>query len=107
MNYDELNPKHKLVLFNLHNVGFMIATILGFVHGFVVHEDPSYLVSGWIMGISMLLMSGLGVYLVFQSGWQPFKEEQDKKYKTLRISKWILTLIMLLSLVWHYFPELI
>ena len=105
--YESIQNNKKLIFYNIHKAGFILATILGFVHFMIVEVNPIYNLSGWILGISMLVMSGQGIYLGFQSGWQPFTEDQDKKHKYMRISKWILTPIMFLSLVWHFFPNVI
>ena len=104
--YENSSSKAKKILYNLHKVGFILATILGFIHALLVDTDSTYLISGWILGGSMIIMSILGIYLGFQSKWQPFVEEQDQQYKIIRIIKWILTPIMFLALIWHFFPTI-
>jgi uncharacterized membrane protein len=105
--YETIKRSKKQTWYNIHKAAFALATILGFVHFVAVEVDPKYLLSGWILGISMVIMFGQGIYLGFRSGWQPFTGAQDQQYKTMRIVKWILTPIMFLSMVWHFFPTAI
>ena len=96
--------KVKLILYNIHKSASALATILGFVHGFTVEAiNQTYVITGWILGFSMIVMTGQGIFLGFQNGWQPFTEEKDQKFKFTRIIKWFLTLLMIITLVGHFF----
>jgi uncharacterized membrane protein len=95
--------KAKVPLYNLHKVGSILATILAFIHGFTFTPiDPKYILSGWILGLSMVVLSILGIYLGFKSNWKPFDEVQNREFKNLRIIKWILTIIIIVFLAVHY-----
>ena len=103
---DSTNPnsKAKLILYNIHKSASALATILGFVHGFTVATiNQTYVITGWILGFSMIIMTGQGIFLGFQNGWQPFTEEKDQKFKFTRVIKWFLTLLMIVALVGHFF----
>ncbi len=98
-----LYQKVKIPLYNLHKSGTALATILGFVHGAIIEPiSRSYAITGWILGLSMILMSILGIYMGFKSDWVPYTKSENKKYKSLRIAKWILTVIMITALLSHY-----
>ncbi|WP_371802318.1 hypothetical protein [Candidatus Lokiarchaeum ossiferum] len=95
--------KSKKILYNLHMSTTALATILGFVHGFTVETiNQTYVITGWILGFSMIVMTSQGIFLGFQNRWHPFSEEEDQKYKFSRIIKWILTFIMIIALVGHF-----
>ena len=98
-----LYDKLKVPLYNFHKSGTALATILGFVHGSLVEPiSRAYVITGWTLGGSMLLMSVLGIYMGFKSDWVPYNESENKKFKTLRIVKWVLTLVMIGALPAHY-----
>ncbi len=90
-------------LYILHKAGAGIATVLGFIHGFtIVPQSQIYVTTGWFVGLSMLALLVIGVFLGFQNEWVPFDNDKDQKFKTLRIVKWILTLLVVIALGSHY-----
>ena len=95
--------KVKVVLYNLHKVGPILATILAFIHGLIIPPiNQTYVWTGWLLGITMVLLSGIGIFMGFKTKWVPYTEEENKKYLCMRIVKWILTGLMLVALALHY-----
>ncbi|TXT57837.1 MAG: membrane protein of unknown function [Candidatus Thorarchaeota archaeon] len=91
------------ILYNVHKAGPSLATILAFIHGLLITPiNPTYVWTGWLFGLNMILLMVLGIYMGFQSEWTPFDEEQNKKYKIFRIIKWILTITVIATLGMHY-----
>ncbi|NHJ85564.1 MAG: hypothetical protein FK734_08885 [Asgard group archaeon] len=96
--------KSKKIFYNLHKAGPGIALILSFVHGLTIEPiNQTYVITGWIFGGLMLLLTGSGIFLGFQSKWTPFNEDQDAHYKIIRIIKWVLTVFLIAALILHYF----
>ncbi|MBD3405344.1 MAG: hypothetical protein GF411_04295 [Candidatus Lokiarchaeota archaeon] len=91
------------LLYNVHKAGPALATILAFVHGLLIPPiNSAYVWTGWLFGLNMILLMALGIYMGFQSEWIPFDEEQNRKYRMLRIIKWILTITVIATLGIHY-----
>jgi len=90
-------------LYILHKAGPGLATILAFVHGLTyVPITQTYVWTGWLLGITLLALMAIGILLGFKSNWIPFEDEMDKKYKPLRITKWLLTVLVIILLAAHY-----
>jgi hypothetical protein len=101
-----LYDKMKIVLYNLHKAGSILGTIFAFIHGLAYESVPQgFLLTGWILGGFMIILSGMGIFMGFQNKWIPFDDEKNKKFKTLRIIKWFLTTLMLAALIFHIFPQ--
>ncbi len=103
--YSTFYQKIKLPFYQIHVNGTKIAIILAFVHGFTVKPiNQSYIITGWLLGITMLLLLVLGVLLSIKNKSKPMETEEDLEWKTIRIIKWILTACALLFLFLHYLP---
>ncbi|MFW9911774.1 MAG: hypothetical protein ACFFEU_04850 [Candidatus Thorarchaeota archaeon] len=90
-------------LYILHKAGAGLATILAFVHGFTIEpQNQAYVLTGWFLGLTLLPLFILGVFLGFQNGWVPFDEEKNRKYRNLRIVKWVLTVLVIAAFASHY-----
>ncbi len=89
--------------YNLHKAGAALATILGFVHGLTITPlSQTYVLTGWLLGFALLALFILGVVMGFKSEWIPYDDEQNQNYKGMRIVKWILTVLVVVSLGAHY-----
>lgn len=89
--------------YNLHKAGAALATILGFIHGLtIVPLNQTYVLTGWILGITLLILFLLGVVMGFKSDWIPYNDEQNQRYKVMRIAKWALTILVIAALGAHY-----
>jgi len=44
----------------------------------------------------------IGIFLGFQSEWVPFDDEMNRKYRALRLLKWLLTAVVIIALASHY-----
>ncbi len=90
-------------LYILHKAGPGLATIIAFVHGLTyVPISQTYVVTGWFLGIALLSLMFLGIFLGFKSDWVPFDDEMNKKYRAVRLLKWLLTMIVIIALASHY-----
>jgi len=80
-----------------------LAVFLAFVHGFTVTPmDGTYSVTGWLNGVTMVVLLGLGAYLSIKNDAKPMDEEGDVKWRTLRVVKWVLTVLAVFFLLLHY-----
>ncbi|NHI93215.1 MAG: hypothetical protein EAX96_11990 [Candidatus Lokiarchaeota archaeon] len=103
-NYDQISEKKKLIIYNIHKASFSLSTIFAFIHGFTfVPINRTYIITGWLFGIVMIVLFLIGIKLGFQNNWKPYNEEENSKYKKIRALKWILTLLLMIFLVMHYF----
>ncbi|MFX1538223.1 MAG: hypothetical protein ACFFDI_28845 [Promethearchaeota archaeon] len=105
--YSAFYERIKLPLYYLHKACPALATILAFIHGFVyfwllIPVNQTYIITGWLLGIAMLVLSILGVILGFKNDWKPFDEAKDSEWKIMRTVKWILTICVFLFLILHY-----
>ncbi len=90
-------------LYILHKVGPGIATILAFIHGFTyVSISQNYVWTGWLLGLTLLALMSIGIFFGFKSNWVPFGAEENKRFRTLRILKWLLTVLLIIALAAHY-----
>lgn len=90
-------------LYILHKAGPGLATILGFYHGLTIAPlSETYVLTGWILGFFLLVLMILGIKLGFSSEWIPFDEDQNKKFKRVRVLKWVLTLLVCAAMGAHY-----
>jgi hypothetical protein len=93
------------ILYKLHLHAPKLATILALLHGFTVSPVVSaYLLSGWILGISLILMLAIGAFLTIKTGSEPLDDQGDVTWKNVRIFKYLLTIVAIISLVLHYIP---
>ncbi|MFX1284783.1 MAG: hypothetical protein ACFFB5_14075 [Promethearchaeota archaeon] len=94
--------KRKVLLYQLHINGCKFAIILSFVHGFTsTPVNQSDWITGWILGIIMLTLLGLGAILSIKNKSKPMDAEKDLEWKVIRFVKWGLTGIGFLFLVVH------
>lgn len=102
--YKVYYEKVKLPFYYLHIICITLAVILAFLHGIIIKPlNNSYIVTGLLFGIILLISSGLGVILAFKGYWRPFNDEKDSELRNIRIIKWILTISAFISLLMHYF----
>lgn len=93
----------KNIMYQLHKAGPAIATILAFIHGFVIEPyNQTFMYTGLVFGLAMILLSGLGIIMGFKNKWIPYTAAEDRKYKKIRMIKWILTVVMIGTLIAHY-----
>lgn len=90
------------ILYRVHFNAPKFALLLALLHGFTVQPlEPTNYPSGWILVISLFALAVLGVYLGIKNNSKPMDEEADTRWKTLRIAKWIVTVVIVLFLVLH------
>jgi len=93
----------KRVLYQLHINGSKVAVIVGFIHGILIAPlNQTYTITGWLLGIVMVALLGTGAFLSIKTKSKPMNREDDLKWKKIRISKWILTVLVFLTLALHY-----
>ena len=93
----------KRVLYQLHVNGSKVAVIFGFIHGIIRSPiDQTYLITGWLLGIVMVILMGMGAFLSIKNHSKPMNREDDVKWRKIRIIKWILTMLVFLILALHY-----
>ena len=93
----------KRVLYQLHVNGSKVAVIFGFIHGIIRSPiDQTYLITGWLLGIVMVILMGAGAFLSIKNHSKPMNREDDVKWRKIRIIKWILTMLVFLILALHY-----
>lgn len=94
-------------LYNLHLSASAIGSILAIVHG-VTAESVNILckISGLISVITANVMVIMGIIMGLKSKMQPFSSELDAENKNVRMIKWILTGIMIISLIIHFLTHL-
>ena len=89
--------------YNLHKAGAALATIVGFIHGLTITPlSQTYILTGWLLGFALLALFILGVVMGFKSEWIPYNDEQNQHYKSMRIAKWLLTILVIVALGAHY-----
>jgi len=89
--------------YQLHKAGPALCTILAFIHGLTITAwSPTYILTGWILGIVLIALLILGVVMGFKSEWIPYNDEQNSKYKAFRVIKWLLTIAVIIALGAHY-----
>ena len=92
----------KRVLYQLHVNGSKVAVIFGFIHGIIRSPiDQTYLITGWLLGIVMVILMGVGAFLSIKNHSKPMNREDDFKWRKVRIIKWILTMLVFLILALH------
>jgi len=95
----------KRVLYQLHVNGSKVAVISAFIHGLYTYMSPIdqiYAITGWLLGIVMIILTGLGAFLSIKTNSKPMNREDDVKWRKIRIIKWILTVPVFLVLALHY-----
>lgn len=90
------------VLYRLHVNAPKVATIAAFVHAFtLVVIDPMKLGSGWMLGVSLVLVLLLGAYISISNNAEPLHDQGDSEWRTIRLTKWFLTFIIVVYLLVH------
>lgn len=103
-SYKDFYRKVRLPLYFIHVNFTKIAIILGFIHGIIITPiDQVYVITGWIFGIISIILLGIGVRMSIKNGSRPMNEEEDIEWKTGRNFKWILTPIVIVLFLLHYF----
>jgi hypothetical protein len=91
------------ILYKLHVNAPKLALILAFVHGFTRETiSPANVPTGWIIGIALILLAALGVLVSIKNKSEPLNEQGDAEWRTVRIVKWILTVVIVLVVALHY-----
>ena len=95
--------RNRMTLYQVHVNVSKLALLLAFVHGFTLTPlDWIYNVTGWLFGGELILMLGLGAYLSIKNDSKPMDDEGDRRFRTLRMVKWALTLLSVIFLLLHY-----
>ena len=106
-SYNAFYTKIQRPLYHIHVNATKFAIILGFVHGFtVIPLDVSYIITGWALGIVMILLLGFGVWMSIKTKSQPLSVDKDLEWRPIRITKWGLTLSVFFLLFLHFFPSI-
>ncbi|MFW9903248.1 MAG: hypothetical protein ACFFFH_02870 [Candidatus Thorarchaeota archaeon] len=106
-SYNAFYTRMQRPLYHIHINATKFAIILGFIHGFtIISVDQSYIITGWALGIVMLLLLGFGVWMSIKNDSQPLSEDKDLEWRPIRITKWFLTLSVFFLLFLHYFPSI-
>lgn len=93
----------KRVLYQLHVNGSKVAVIFAFIHGLIIPPiDQIYTITGWLLGIVMIILGALGAFLSIKTNSKPMSREDDAKWRKIRLIKWILTVLVFLVLALHY-----
>lgn len=97
--------KIKFPTYILHKM-FAIAVILAVIHAFSINlENQSAVILGWVTVGVMIILMALGIKMGFDNNWVPFDEEKDRKWKKIRLMKWVLTFCMIGFLGLHFFVQ--
>ncbi len=103
--YTSFYQKTKRPFYQLHVNATKIGIILAFVHGFTVQPiSQTYILTGWLLGIIMIVLLGLGAFLSIKNKSHPMDTGKDLQWKTIRHLKWVLGICVLVSLFLHYLP---
>lgn len=106
-SYRAFYAKMQRPFYHIHVNATKFAILLGFVHGLtIIPFDQSYIITGWALGIAMILLLGFGVWMSIKNGSQPLGEDKDLEWRSIRITKWVLTLSVFFLLFLHYFPSI-
>ncbi len=98
----DLESSRYTILYQVHANAPKLGTILAFVHGLTVAlVDPTRLLTGWGLGISLILLLVLGAFVSIKTKAQPLDDQGDTEWKTVRVVKWVLTVAALVLLVLH------
>ena len=97
------SSKKNMILYNLHKALFGLSTILGFIHGLTIMPiNLTYIITGWLFGILMILLCGIGIRMGFKNQWKPYTREQKHEYKKIRLLKWGISIMVCAFLGMHY-----
>jgi membrane-bound ClpP family serine protease len=90
--------------YGLHTNGSKLSVLLAFAHGLtIIPVDQTYTITGWVLGITLIVLTLLGAFLSIKQNSKPMSLEDDAKWKTIRIIKWILTILVFPLIALHYF----
>ncbi|MBN1682026.1 hypothetical protein JW865_00550 [Candidatus Bathyarchaeota archaeon] len=94
--------KNFKTMYWLHVNGSKIGIILCFVHGFTIEPCQKYLYTGYFLGGIMLILLAIGAYLSIKMNSNPMGEEDDVKWRNLRLIKWVFTFLLFSAIAVHY-----
>ncbi|MFX1238550.1 MAG: hypothetical protein ACFFAS_01950 [Promethearchaeota archaeon] len=101
--YNQITDSKKMIICNLHKASFALCIILGFIHGLtIVPVNQTYVLTGWLFGLTTIILMVLGVRMGFQNDWKPYNKEQNSQHGKIRLIKWILTILAVALLGMHY-----
>ena len=101
--YRAFYEQRRSLLYQVHVNVSKLAVFSAFIHGFIVTQmDQIYSITGWLLGVAMVILLGLGAFLSIKNDSKPMDEESDQKWKTIRIVKWIFTVAVVIFLLLHY-----
>lgn len=93
----------KRVLYQSHIIGPIVSVMAGFIHGLIITPwSQAYVTTGWLLGIVMVALGVTGAFLGIQTKFKPMTGDDDARWKKMRIAKWILTVLVFLTLALHY-----
>ncbi len=100
---EKISKSLKLIIYNIHKASFILSTILGFIHGLtIIPINQTYVITGWLFGISTIILCVIGIRMGFKNKWTPYTKEERNKNKKVRSIKWILTILTIAFLGMHY-----
>ena len=99
----DLESSNYRILYKVHVNAPKLGLILAFVHGLTRETiNPANVPTGWTIGISLILLAVLGVLVSFRNKSEPLDEQGDAEWRTVRVVKWILTVVIVLIISLHY-----
>jgi hypothetical protein len=99
---DQENSNYRL-LYKVHVNAPKLSLILAFVHGFTRETvNPANIPTGWTIGITLLILAVLGALISIKTSSEPLDEQGDSEWRTVRIVKWIVTIVIIVVVAFHY-----
>ena len=99
---DVENSRYRL-LYKLHVNAPKLALILAYLHGFTRETiNPPNIPTGWILGISLVILAALGALLSIKSNSEPLDDKGDSDWRSVRIVKWVFTVVIVFVLMLHF-----
>jgi len=103
-NTTPLFTKRKQFWYNIHVNISKLSVLAAFAHGLTISPvNQKYLFTGWILGLLMIFLTLLGAFLSIKTSSKPMSQEEDLKWRSIRIIKWILTVTIFPLIALHYF----
>lgn len=99
----DLESSNYRLLYKIHVNAPKLSLILAFVHGFTRETiNPANIPTGWLLGISLILLAILGALVSIKNKSEPLDKEGDAEWRSVRIVKWVVTLVAMVVLSLHF-----
>ncbi|MFW9967839.1 MAG: hypothetical protein ACFFEA_11870 [Candidatus Thorarchaeota archaeon] len=99
----DLENSNYRLLYKVHVNAPKLALILAFVHGLTQETiNPPNVPTGWTVGIVLVALAVLGGVISIKRKSEPLDDQGDAEWKTARVVKWVLTIVIVLVLTLHY-----